>query len=154
MNQPLAPSLNPNPAGDELEAELGALEPRPEDIVAFPDGVPGFESCRRFVLIASDDTAPLSRLQAIDAPRPAFLTIDPALALKRYRKILSPADRVRLDVNDGDTLLWLAIVTLSPDDTASVVNLRAPIVINPRTMIGFQVMPHHSLYPVRHPLSV
>jgi flagellar assembly factor FliW len=152
MTQPLAPLYQPDPAGD-LEVDRGALEPRPEDIIAFPDGVPGFESCRRFVLIASDDTAPFSRLQAVDAPRPAFLTIDPALALKRYRRILSPADRVRLDVSNDDTLLWLAIVTLSPDETASV-NLRAPIVINPRLMIGFQVMPHQSLYPVRHPLSL
>lgn len=153
MTQPLAPSYQPDPTED-LEADLGGLEPRPEDIVAFPDGVPGFESCHRFVLIAADDTAPFSRLQAVDAPGPAFLTIDPTLALKRYRRILSPADRVRLDVSDEDTLLWLAIVTLSPDETASVVNLRAPIVINPRVMIGFQVMPHHSLYPVRHPLSL
>jgi flagellar assembly factor FliW len=153
MTQPLAPSYAPDPAADDLEANLGGLEPRPEDIIAFPDGVPGFESCHRFVLIASDDIAPFSRLQAVGAPGPAFLTIDPALALKRYRRILSPADRVRLDVSDDDTLLWLAIVTLSPDETASV-NLRAPIVINPRLMMGFQVMPHQSLYPVRHPLSL
>jgi hypothetical protein len=32
--------------------------------------------------------------------------------------------------------------------------LRAPIVINPRLMIGFQVMPHDCLYTIRHPLSI
>lgn len=153
MTQPLAPSCQPDPAGD-LEADSPGLAPRSEDVLAFPDGMPGFESCRRFVVIAYGDAQPFQCLQGLDAPCPAFLTIDPTLVLKRYRRILSPADRVRLDVSDEDTLLWLAIVTLSPDETASVVNLRAPIVINPRVMIGFQVMPHHSLYPVRHPLSL
>jgi len=146
---PRAPQLSEFPD----DGGAGVPAPRPDDVVTFPDGLPGFESCRRFVLIVSDDMAPFGRIQAIDAPRPAFLTIDPALALKRYRRMLSPADRLRLEATDDDALLWLAIVALSPDGTASV-NLRAPLVINPRTMTGFQVMPHQSLYPVRHPLSL
>jgi len=135
------------------ESQADGLNPRPEDVVAFPDGLPGFESCRRFVIISTEDHAPFQCLQALDGPRPTFLLIDPGLALKRYRRILSPADRQRLDVREDDTLLWLAIVTLNADDSAAV-NLRAPIVINPRVMTGFQVMPHQSLYPLRHPLSV
>jgi flagellar assembly factor FliW len=48
--------------------------------------------------------------------------------------------------------LWLAIVTLDQDERAFV-NLRAPIVVNPERMLGYQVMPHNSLYPLRHPLA-
>jgi flagellar assembly factor FliW len=137
----------------EVDTDAGEIAPQAEDVVTFPDGLPGFESCRRFVLLSPDDALPLQCLQGLDAPGPAFLTIDPTLALKRYRLALSPADRRRLDARDDDTLLWLAIVTFAADETATV-NLRAPIVINPRTMIGFQVMPHQSLYPLRHPLSL
>jgi flagellar assembly factor FliW len=54
----------------------------------------------------------------------------------------------------GDTsLLWFAIVSLDAD-AAAFVNLRAPVVINPERMLGYQVMPHNSLYPLRHPLPV
>ena len=49
--------------------------------------------------------------------------------------------------------MWLAIVTIGADQ-AAMVNLRAPIVINPRLMIGFQVMPYECLYPLRHPVSL
>ena len=129
------------------------LEPRGEDVIAFPDGLPGFEACRRFVMISSDDDQPFQCLQGLDASRPAFLTIDPARVLPGYRLVLSPADRRRLDAQEDDALLWLAIVTVGADETA-IVNLRAPIVINPRLMIGFQVMPHDCLYPLRHPLSL
>jgi flagellar assembly factor FliW len=138
---------------EKSPAESSIVEPRPEDIIAFPDGLPGFESCRRFVVMAPDDAAPFQCLQGLDAPAPAFLTIEPGLALKRYRRVLSPSDRQRIECQESDTLLWLAIVTVGPDDTKTV-NLRAPIVINPRLMVGFQVMPHESLYPIRHPLSV
>ena len=128
-------------------------ESRSEDRVSFPDGLPGFESCRQFVLASAEDGAPISVLQAVDPPHPSFLVIDPTFVLPRYRKILSRPDKLRLNAIDDDAMLWLAIVTLGPDDTASV-NLRAPIVINPRTMTGFQVMPHQSLYPLQHPISL
>ena len=38
-------------------------------------------------------------------------------------------------------------------DERPTVNLRAPIVINPQTMVGYQLMPSNSLYPLRHPLG-
>ena len=151
MTQSPAPYSPTRPK--DRDAADGGSEAHPEDVIAFPDGLPGFESCRRFVVIAYDDEQTFQCLQALDAPGPAFLTIDPARALKRYRLILSPADRLRLDVQESDTLLWLAIVTVAPDGTRTV-NLRAPVVINPRLMVGLQVMPHQSLYPIRHPLSL
>ena len=127
--------------------------PDAQQIITFPDGLPGFESCRRFVLVSSDEGAPFQVLRALDPPQPAFVAIHPTLVLKRYRTVLSRADQIRLDAADDAPLVWLGIVMLGSDGTASV-NLRAPIVINPRTMIGFQVMPHECLYPLRHPLNL
>ena len=49
--------------------------------------------------------------------------------------------------------LWLALVTMDAGQGPSV-NLRAPIVVNPARMLGFQDMPHNSLYPLRHPLAL
>jgi flagellar assembly factor FliW len=151
MMKPFAPAA-PEPPPD-ADAEPGEPVPRAEDVVAFPDGLPGFESCRRFVVLSLDNAPPFQCLQGLDGPRPAFLTIDPTLVLSRYRLMLSPADRLRLDAREDDTLVWMAVVTYGADDTATV-NLRAPFVINPRLMIGFQLMPHQSLYPLRHPLSL
>ena len=47
--------------------------------------------------------------------------------------------------------MWLAIVMVEATG-ALTVNLRAPIVINPKTMTGQQVLPHNCLYPLRHVL--
>ena len=146
---PSPPAAAPPPAADDL----GRVETRSKDVIVFPDGLPGFEACRRFLVLTSDDTQPFQCLQGLEASRPSFMTMDPARVLPGYRMILSPSDRRRLDAQEGDSLLWLAIVTVGADETA-LVNLRAPVVINPRLMIGYQVMPHDCLYPLRHPLSL
>jgi flagellar assembly factor FliW len=123
-----------------------------QNAVAFPDGIPGFESCRQFVLLVSDEIAPLQRLQSIEGPSANFVGIDPRLVLPSYRCRLSDHDLRVLDAQRDTTLLWLAIVTVEPDGTA-VANLRAPIVINPERMLGRQVLPDEGLYPIRHVLS-
>jgi flagellar assembly factor FliW len=124
----------------------------PKNVVRFPDGLPGFEACRRFVVISSDDVAPMQYLHAIEGPAASFLVMDPSLALPNYRFELSASDRKRLEVADTTALVWLAIVTVT-DDGGATVNLRAPVVINPDSMIGCQVMPHQCVYPLRHVLA-
>jgi flagellar assembly factor FliW len=135
-----------NPAPAETETEITVSE-----AVTFPDGIPGFESCRNWVVMAAENATPLRRLHAINGPEASFLAIDPRAVLENYRCDLSAADRRRLGAGDDDPLLWLAIVMVEATG-ALTVNLRAPIVINPKTMTGQQVLPHNCLYPLRHVL--
>ena len=136
--------MNPAPAAAETEITVS-------EAVTFPDGIPGFESCRNWVVMAAEEATPLRRLHAIDGAEASFLAIDPRVVLDNYRCDLSAADRRHLGAGDNDPLLWLAIVMMEPSG-ALTVNLRAPIVINPKTMIGQQVLPHNCLYPLRHVL--
>jgi flagellar assembly factor FliW len=119
--------------------------------IAFPDGIPGFEGCRRFVLLTADSLAPLQRLESIDGPPAAFLGIDPRLVMTEYRCRLSANDLRALGADADSTLLWFAII--SESDGVLYANLRAPIVINPKRMIGRQVLPDDGLYPIRHALT-
>jgi flagellar assembly factor FliW len=121
------------------------------EAVTFPEGIPGFESCRRWVVMAAEEATPLRRLHAIDGVEASFLAIDPRVVLEGYRCELSAADHRRIGSRDDEPLLWLALVMVEANG-ALTVNLRAPIVINPRTMTGQQVLPHDCLYPLRHVL--
>jgi flagellar assembly factor FliW len=132
----------------EPGAALGDVAPR--DIVTIRDGLPGFEDCRRFVLISSPDLSPLVQLQGVDGTRPSFLAIDPRHVLPAYDTALAPADRSRIAAGDADVLLWLAIVRL--DGARVLVNLRAPVVVNPRCMLGLQVVAAESPYDTHHEL--
>ena len=119
-------------------------------IVEFPSGIPGFETCHRFVLVSSPELAPLACLRSLDPPEASFLTVDPRLLDPSYDLTLREFERARLGAGD-EPLLWLALVTVIDGDASA--NLRAPIVINPQRMIGRQVLPDDGLYPVRHPLT-
>jgi flagellar assembly factor FliW len=122
------------------------------DAIRFPHGLPGFERCRGFVLMTSEGLGPVQCLKSVEGPSASFLVIDPRVVLPDYRCELSEMDRARLGVQEQDTLLWLALVTIELDGTITV-NLRAPIVINPNAMVGHQVIPHQCVYPIRFVVS-
>lgn len=141
----------PGPAVLQIHSRFGTFEVPASDCVTFPLGVPGFERSRRFAIVTGEAFAPFQCLHAVDEPV-SFLVVDPRLVLPDYRCVLSPTDLSRLGASEESALLWLSVVTL--DEAGQVfVNLRAPIVINPERMLGYQVMPHNSLYPLRHPLA-
>src|SRR5215468_6975033 len=102
-------------------------------VVEFPSGIPGFESCRRFVLIASAELSPLGCLKAVESTDLSFLVIDPRLLFLNYDLTLNEFERARLGAQRDEPLLWLAIVTITENEATA--NLRAPIVINPTKMI-------------------
>jgi flagellar assembly factor FliW len=121
-------------------------------IVTMPDGLPGFEQCRRFVVVQSDTIHPFTCLQSLDEPQPSFLALDPRQIDADYSTKLADGDRARLEAQDGDALLWLALVCVA--DESATVNLRAPVTINARTMRGIQVIPTDSTYSTAHPLPL
>ena len=147
----VVPMEDNQPTRLQLYTHFGAFELRTEDIVSFPTGLPGFETARRFVILSSLDHAPLQCLQSVDGPSPSFLVVDPRLVLEGYRPRLNQSDLARLGVNEDAALVWLAIVTIAPE--GAFANLRAPVVINPERMLGCQLVPSDSLYPLRHPLD-
>lgn len=139
------PVQRPTAAPEELPPEIA------RDAVRFPNGLPGFEGCRSFVLMQNEVLGPLQLLKAVEGPSASFLVIDPRRVLPEYRCELSQADRHRLGVSKTDatdTLLWLVLVTIELDGTITA-NLRAPIVINPDRMTAQQVVPHDCVYPIR-----
>lgn len=137
--------VDPQPPTDDVREGLA------RNAVSFPDGIPGFEACRHFVLLTSDALAPLQRIESIEGPPAAFLGIDPRLVLEGYRSILSATDLRALEADADTTLLWFAII--SESEGVLYANLRAPIVINPQRMVGRQVLPDDGLYPIRHQLT-
>ena len=46
-------------------------------VVTFADGLPGFESCRQFVLVESEEFQPFRVVQGLDENGPSFVGIDP-----------------------------------------------------------------------------
>ena len=141
------------PPGDvtRVETAFGTFDVSTDEIIAFPAGLPGFEECRRFVVLSSRELDPFQCLQSVEGPSASFLAVDPRRAFPDYRCVLSDVDRARLGEPNEEALVWLAVVTVLDDQT--LVNLRAPVVVNPTRMLGYQLMPSNSLYPLRFELA-
>jgi flagellar assembly factor FliW len=129
----------------------GQAAPKDAQVIDFPAGIPGFETCRRFVLVISDELKPLAYLRALDPPEASFLTVDPVLIEPAYDLTLREFERARLGATVDDKLVWLSLVTIL-NGTATA-NLRAPVVINPRRMIGCQFIRDDRDYAVDFPLG-
>lgn len=136
-----------------VETPFGTFDVVSQDVVTFPRGLPGFEQCRQFVLLSHETLAPLRCLHAVDGSRASFLAVDPKAAMADYRCSL-PAEQFDLVGADAGTpLVWLALVALSDGEDVPTANLRAPVVINPTSMLGCQFVLDDARYPVRHELA-
>jgi flagellar assembly factor FliW len=120
-------------------------------VIEFADGLPGFETCHQFVLISGPAVDPFTIVQGAGPAGPSFAAIDPLRVTGGYRADLQASDRARLGAADDEVLLWLALICPRPGQDPTV-NLRAPLVINPRTLRGIQVITSESAYRVDHPL--
>jgi flagellar assembly factor FliW len=120
-------------------------------VIAFDEGLPGFEASRRFVLVTSPALAPFTLIQGVDEGTPSFLALDPRLVDPDYASPLADSDLVRLRAAHKTPLLWLVLITILADGSATA-NLNAPIVINPEVMRGIQLVAPDSPYLIDHPL--
>src|SRR6478672_3372847 len=124
-----------------------------DGIITFPEGLPGFEDARRFVLVASASLSPFALVQGLDTGAPSFVAIDPRAVEPEFVETLDTADLAKLDARQQDALLWLALVAANGREGAATVNLRAPLVVNPKSMLGLQRIAPESPYRTDHPLQ-
>jgi len=121
-------------------------------LIELPLGLLGFERVKHYVLLTRPEEEPFLRFQMAEPPKHAFVVVPPHFVLADYQPDLSELDVAFLDLNDPSEAFVLNIVTLRGQGQATV-NLKGPIVINRRTLIGKQVIPVNAAeYAIRHPL--
>jgi flagellar assembly factor FliW len=139
------PDTAPDSPGRRIQTRFGEFDVVRSHVVTFPEGIPGFATCRRFIVIHADELSPLTCLQSLDAPFPSFLAADPSTLRADYCPELPVPDRAALG-DPAESPLWLVILTMGLH--AVTANLRAPIAINADTMVGRQVLLDDSAYPI------
>ncbi len=128
---------------------LGPVEYTSEDVIDFPEGLPGFDSERHFLLIIRPEVAPVYFLQSLDSPSLLFVTvpvaaIDPAYELKvlpDYYPILGWGE----SMPDPANLHVLAILCL-PEQGPTTGNLLGPVVIDLERRRGVQAIRDDARY--------
>lgn len=129
---------------------FGKVEVLESDVVEFAAGLIGMEDCLRWVLLADAENSALGWLQSIDRADLALAVVSPRRFVADYRARVSRRDLHGLDIESAGDAQVLSIV--GKDDRGLTVNLKAPLVINPQSRRGRQVLTldDHSM---RYPLS-
>jgi flagellar assembly factor FliW len=121
--------------------------------IVFPTGLVGCETWKRFVLLVDDEQdLPVAVLRCLDHPDVDLMVTDPSLALADYRVVLSAEDRNSIQLADGDAAQLYCTLTVNEDGWVTA-NLLGPLVINPRTRRGKQLVLADSVYTTRHPVA-
>ncbi|SCA62592.1 Flagellar assembly factor FliW [Chlamydiales bacterium SCGC AG-110-M15] len=119
--------------------------------IHFPEGLPGFESIKDFVLLTNEEEAPFLWLQSTTIPNLAFISVDPFLVMSDYRPDIGDEDVEFLEIEKEEDVLILSIVNISNDpNEGTTANLVGPIVINWKTKRGKQViLQNHQEFSVK-----
>ena len=132
--------------------ELETVSVAEEAIVAFPDGLPGFERHTTFALLEHERLAPFLWLQSVEDPYIGFLVIEPTLLVNDYSFDLNDPDVELLDLGDDVQPRVLAVIVVPEDVRAMTANLQAPLVVNPTSRLGKQVILTDERFSLRHPV--
>ena len=132
----------------------GSVEYTPEELVTFPEGVFGFPHLKQYLPLGLDDgDGSLLLLQSVEDPKIAFFLINPPAILEAYHPILRPEELSFLQVENSNELSYYSICVVHSDYLENTVNLKCPLVINPVTRQGMQVILTGSEYGYRHRLG-
>ena len=130
---------------------FGEIEVADEKVLHFPEGIIGFHSLKRFVLLGKQSRL-VMWLQAVDNPRIAFIVINPFIFESDYNPQLTQEDLDFLKVQDSSDLHIFAIVVVPEDPQKMTANLLGPVVINTKEKLGKQVILLDGGYSVKHPI--
>ena len=132
--------------------ELETVSVSEEAIVTFPEGLPGFERHTAFALLEQERLAPFLWLQSVEDPYVGFLVIEPALLVNDYSFDLNDPDVKLLDLGDDVQPRVLAVIVVPEDVRAMTANLQAPLVVNPTSRLGKQIILTDERFSLRHPV--
>jgi flagellar assembly factor FliW len=137
-----------------MPAERPTTNGKSNNVIQLPYGLLGFERVKDYVLLTRPEEEPFMWLQMVGEGKKAFLVVPPHFVLADYAPDLSDLDVAFLELNDPSEAFVLNIVTMRAPGEATV-NLKGPIVINRRTLVGKQIIPVNAAeYAIRHPLPL
>jgi flagellar assembly factor FliW len=132
-------------------SRFGVLDVPEDLVITFPEGIIGFEQCRRYVILHNDDRSDFRWLQSLDSPSIAFPILNPNTFRPDYAPTISDIDAVLLGLTETCPMLGFTIVTIPANNPRGMTaNLLAPLVINPETHEGKQVIVQDEGFATRH----
>lgn len=137
----------------KLNTRFGELNISASQIITFPEGLPGFESNKRWTLFheLNNKGEPVAgvviHLQSVDDENLSLPLTQPSLFGFNYEMVLTDREVAELNMEDASDVLVLMslyksnVIQQNPEILPALniyANLSAPILINTKSRIGIQ----------------
>lgn len=111
----------------------------PETLFTFPNGIAGFEDCKRFKLFHEEGKPTVFWLQSVDDTDLSFPIVAPESLDIEYQIELSDADCEMLDLKQAEDATVVVIVYRSEAEGGKIAaNARSPVILNTHSRKGMQ----------------
>ncbi|KAA6474983.1 flagellar assembly protein FliW [Bacillus swezeyi] len=131
----------------------GETQIQEEQMIVFENGLPGFSDEQKFVILPLSEDSPFVVLQSVQTEELAFIVASPFIFFKDYGFDLEETTVELLEIESGEDVEVMAILTIEEPFEKSTANLIAPIVVNRKKMLAKQVILHDSPYQTKHPIG-
>ncbi|MDD6449761.1 MAG: flagellar assembly protein FliW [Lachnospiraceae bacterium] len=135
--------------------EYGTLEYEKEYCIHLPDGLFGFTELHDYLPLCLNDEEDntLLVLQSVEDSHIGFVVINPFALDPDYQPVLTPEELDYLGADSESMLTFYVICVLKDNFMENTVNLKCPIVVNPDSRVGMQVILNNSAYDFKQKLS-
>ncbi|OGS35201.1 MAG: hypothetical protein A2293_02320 [Elusimicrobia bacterium RIFOXYB2_FULL_49_7] len=123
-----------------------------EDIIQFPDGIPGFEHHKQFVLVEVPEHEPFQWLVCVTDINLRFAVINPMIIRPDYNPPVSKTQLESLEFSNPEEVMILVIITLHKNLAESTANFMGPIFLNRKKNRGKQIVLDSDTYSVQEPV--
>ncbi|GAB1477121.1 flagellar assembly protein FliW [Bacillota bacterium] len=131
--------------------DFGPISVDESDVFDFPEGVYGFEEDTRFALFTRNfDDVPFLYLQSITNPIPCFIVFNPEDFYPGYSPLLSKEDLETCGAGSVDDLVFLLIANITESIEHLSLNIKSPVILNPKSKTGRQIILQNPDYSVRY----
>ena len=130
----------------------GLIEWQEEEVVKFPNGLPGFMEEREFAVIPFSEDGTFFILQSVKTPELGFVMTNPFTFYPDYDFNLENQAVDALELDSAEDVTVYTVLTMADPFHLTTANLQAPVVVNAKKNLGKQVILTGSPYKTKHNL--
>ncbi len=122
--------------------------------IKFSKPLLGFDNLVEFEIVDVEINPIFKEVNSLEDENIGFLAISPFDMDENYEIKLSDKDIKELEIENPEDVLLLNIITLGDSLATSTVNLRAPIVLNIKNKLAFQIVIQNDKYDIKAPFNL
>lgn len=131
---------------------LGHVDVSEDNIINFPQGLPGFPDEKTFAFLLYQTDSPFAFLQSIKEPDLTFLIVAPFTFFQDYDFEVDDEFARQLGLSTEKLPEVFNVVSIREKTEEMTANLLAPIIINWHNQTGMQIVLEKTPYTLRHRL--